>query len=68
LISVHNHGAIPEAIRNNFFTKYATYGKRYGTGLGAYGAKMMASAMGASIWFTTDETSGTTIFLKLKKG
>jgi len=66
-ISVHNQGVIPEAVRKNFFTKYATHGKKFGTGLGAYGAKLMAEAMGAAISFATDETSGTTIVLKFEK-
>ncbi len=68
VITIHNQGVIAECVRKIFFEKYTTHGKSYGTGLGAYGAKMMAEAMGASIGFTTDETAGTTIFLKLKKG
>ncbi|MBF0295109.1 MAG: hybrid sensor histidine kinase/response regulator [Magnetococcales bacterium] len=40
-IHIHNHGAVPEAIRENFFGKFVTHGKRFGSGLGAYSAAMI---------------------------
>ncbi len=41
-LAIHNAGEVPEVVRARFFSKYATYGKRGGTGLGAYSARLMA--------------------------
>jgi signal transduction histidine kinase len=60
-VSVHNQGVIPEEIRPRFFTKFVTTGKKRGTGIGAYGARMMAEALGCSITFTSDREHGTEI-------
>ncbi|MBU4191393.1 MAG: HAMP domain-containing histidine kinase, partial [Proteobacteria bacterium] len=65
VITVHNAGAIPEAIRSTFFEKYVTAGKRQGTGLGTYTAKLIATTLGGSISFTTSESQGTTMTLRL---
>ncbi|MBI9097500.1 MAG: PAS domain S-box protein [Spirochaetaceae bacterium] len=64
-LTVHNRGTIPEEIRNNFFDKYVTFGKRNGNGLGTYSAKLMAEAINADLYFETDEHEGTTLFLTL---
>ena len=64
-ILVHNHGEIPENIRNNFFDKYVTFGKPFGTGLGTYSAKLIAEAHGGQISFSTSEEDGTTILISL---
>ncbi|MBB6481696.1 PAS domain-containing protein [Spirochaeta isovalerica] len=64
-ISIHNKGAVPESVREHFFEKNYTYGKKHGNGLGTYSAKLMANALGADLTFTTDDTEGTTLFLKL---
>jgi signal transduction histidine kinase len=61
VVSVHNKGAIPEEIRPRFFTKFATAGKRRGTGVGAYGARMLAEALGCKVSFTTSDEEGTRI-------
>jgi signal transduction histidine kinase/CheY-like chemotaxis protein len=42
VLDIHNQGAVPEPVRDNFFEKYATHGKPGGTGLGAYSARLMA--------------------------
>ncbi len=42
VISIHNTGAIAEEIRDRFFDKYVSAGKKTGTGLGAYSARLMA--------------------------
>jgi len=60
-ISIHNKGAVPEAIRDKFFDKYVTYKKKSGTGLGTYSAKLMAETQGGSISFNTSEEKGTII-------
>ena len=64
VVSVRNRGAIPEQIRPRFFTKFATAGKRRGTGIGAYGARMMAEALGCTIAFTTSEEEGTEVVVR----
>jgi signal transduction histidine kinase len=61
VISVHNFGAIPQSIRNNFFMKFNTAGKSGGTGLGAYSIKLMSETLGAKIFFETDDEKGTSI-------
>ncbi|MBN2655541.1 MAG: PAS domain S-box protein [Spirochaetales bacterium] len=64
-IRIHNMGAVPESVREHFFEKNFTFGKKHGNGLGTYSAKLMANAIGADLTFTTDEKEGTTLFLKL---
>ncbi|WP_291319751.1 PAS domain-containing sensor histidine kinase, partial [Desulfonatronospira sp.] len=54
-VEIHNQGAIPESIRNNFFDRYVTFGKQYGTGLGTYSAMLITRAHGGEITFTTSE-------------
>ena len=59
-IEIRNRGAVLEGIRERFFEKFATMGKRFGTGLGTYSAKKMIEAQGGSIAMRTcgekDET------------
>lgn len=65
-ISIHNMGAVPENIQNNFFDKYVTSGKKSGTGLGTYSAKLIAETQGGSISFDTSEEKGTTVTICLQ--
>ncbi|MDD3313460.1 transporter substrate-binding domain-containing protein [Pseudodesulfovibrio sp.] len=65
VITVHNMGAIPAAIRDVFFEKYVTAGKPQGTGLGTYTARLIAGALGGDIAFTTSEEQGTTLTVTL---
>lgn len=67
-VSVRNRGAIPLEIRPRFFTKFATAGKRRGTGLGAYGARIMAEALGCTVTFSTSEEAGTEIVVGFAAG
>jgi two-component system, sensor histidine kinase and response regulator len=60
-VSIHNQGAVPEEIRNNFFEKYATAGKSGGTGLGTYSARLIAETLGGQISLDTSKENGTTI-------
>ncbi|MBD3321520.1 MAG: response regulator, partial [Chitinivibrionales bacterium] len=46
VVTIHNDGTIPEKIRDTFFEKYATSGKKGGTGLGTYSAMLIAKTMG----------------------
>ncbi len=68
VIVVHNMGAVPEEVRNTFFQKYATQGKKGGTGLGTYSAKLMAETMDGTIAFTSSEAEGTTVTVRLPRG
>lgn len=69
-ITVHNEIPIPIEIRNTFFDKYTSMGKRTGTGLGTYSAKLMVEAMNGQIYFKTRDgdgshpEDGTTIFVE----
>ena len=42
LVRIHNQGEVPEAMRDKFFDKFATAGKKGGTGLGTYTAKLIS--------------------------
>jgi signal transduction histidine kinase len=64
-IAIHNAGVVPEAVRDRFFEKYATSGKRSGTGLGTYSAQLIAKAHGGHIEFTTSEAEGTRVTVVL---
>jgi len=63
-IRIKNHGAVPPEIRNHFFEKFATAGKRGGTGLGAYSARLMARIMHGDMTMESDEST-TTIVVSL---
>lgn len=64
-IAIHNKGIIPEQIRDRFFEKNVTMGKKDGNGLGTYSAKLMARAINIDVSYKTAEKEGTTLFLKL---
>jgi len=64
-VGIHNQGAVPEDIRHCFFQKYATSGKRNGTGLGAYSARLIAQAHGGAITFHSSEPEGTSVTVTL---
>ncbi len=66
LMDIHNMGAVPLAVRGNFFQKYATAGKASGTGLGAYSAQLMARVQDGTIAMRTSDEDGTTITVRLK--
>ena len=64
-VRIHNPGAIPPSLRERFFDKYATAGKKGGTGLGAYSARLMAETQGGTIQVSTSDEQGTTITIDL---
>jgi signal transduction histidine kinase len=58
-VAIHNSGVVPLSIRDRFFEKYVTHGKKNGTGLGTYSAKLLAEVQGWSISMRTAEGTGT---------
>ncbi len=60
-VAVGNVGVVPPQIRSHFFDKYVTAGKKDGTGLGTYGARLIAETHGAKIAMATSEATGTTV-------
>ncbi len=65
-VEIHNMGTVPEKIRSTFFEKYATAGKKGGTGLGTYSARLIAEVQGGTIGMETSEDEGTTITVTLR--
>ncbi|WP_201095134.1 response regulator [Thiocystis minor] len=64
-IAIHNQGAVPAPVRDTFFEKYATSGKKQGTGIGTYSAKLMAETQGGMIDMETADDRGTTVSVTL---
>ncbi|MEI8395434.1 MAG: response regulator [Rhodospirillaceae bacterium] len=52
-VSIDNTGEVPEEIRDRFFEKFVTSGKRGGTGLGTYSALLIAKTHKGSIELDT---------------
>jgi len=67
LVTIHNKGAVPREVRNVFFDKYSTFGKRYGTGLGTYSARLIARTHGGDVDYTTSGKKGTAVTVRLPK-
>ncbi len=65
-LAIHNQGAVPEAVRGQFFEKYATAGKASGTGLGTYSARLMARVQDGDIAMQTSDAQGTTLTVRLR--
>ncbi len=59
-IAIRNTGTVPVEIRHDFFSKYKTQGKKSGTGLGTYSAKLYADTMGYELHMTTSDEENTT--------
>jgi PAS domain S-box-containing protein len=66
-LEIHNPQPVPQEIRDNFFGKYSTKGKKHGTGLGTYSAKLMTEAMGGVIEMRSSELDGTRVRVTLDK-
>jgi PAS domain S-box-containing protein len=65
VLEVRNRGAVPTALRDRFFEKFATAGKRHGTGLGTYSARLFCRAQGWDIAMRTDEHEGTALTVRI---
>lgn len=66
-LRIHNQGAVPVALREQFFAKYATSGKSGGMGLGTYSSHLLASVQGGSLTMQTSDHEGTTLCLSLPR-
>ncbi|WP_027179026.1 sensor histidine kinase [Maridesulfovibrio bastinii] len=64
-MEIHNSGAVPEEMRTKFFSKYSTSGKKHGTGLGTYSARLIAGVHGGDIKMKTSDLKGTTVIIEL---
>ena len=62
-LRIVNPGAVPPAIREHFFEKYVTSGKRWGTGLGTYSAQLIARTNGWDIALCCEVPGETTVTL-----
>ncbi|BAH77660.1 PAS domain S-box protein [Solidesulfovibrio magneticus] len=65
LTEIHNFGVIPNKIHDVFFDKYVTEGKKQGTGLGTYSARLFAKTQNGDIGFTSTEELGTTVWVSM---
>jgi signal transduction histidine kinase len=54
-VTISNSGAAPANVRESFFDKYVTAGKKGGTGLGTYSAKLLAEVQEGTIAMTVDD-------------
>jgi two-component system sensor histidine kinase/response regulator len=64
--AVRNQGVVPRALRDSFFRKYASSGKKTGTGLGTYSARLMAETQRGRIEMSTSEENGTVVSVSLE--
>lgn len=67
-VSVHNPAVVPEDVRETFFDKYSTSGKRFGTGLGTYSARLIAETQGGTLEMRSSEESGTEVLASFPAG
>jgi len=58
---IKNKGSVPFEMRSNFFEKYKTMGKKHGTGLGTYSAKLIADRLGYEIAMETSDEMNETL-------
>ena len=66
-ISINNKGVVPQDIRDSFFEKYVTSGKKGGSGLGTYSAKLIMDTHGGKIAMQSSEEAGTILSIVFPK-
>ncbi len=64
-VQIRNSGEVPVGIRDDFFNKFITHGKKEGTGLGTYSAKLMIEAQHGDITLDSSGPGVTTINVSL---
>lgn len=67
-VGVQNDGEIPGSIRERFFGKFVTAGKKNGSGLGAYSAKLMTQIQRGAISLDCSVAGRTSIRVTLPSG
>lgn len=65
VIDIHNQGEIPRSVQKIFFSKFSTFGKTRGTGLGTYIARLLCEYLGFEISFTSDPEEGTHLVVQI---
>lgn len=63
-LAIRNKGEVPRDIRDTFFEKYVTSGKKWGTGLGTYSAWLIARAQGWDIRLDTSVPGETKVEIR----
>jgi len=66
-ITIRNSGEVPEHIRDVFFNKFVSHGKKRGTGIGTYSAMLMAKAQNGDIVLDCSEPGATTVIVKFQE-
>ncbi|WP_027189820.1 sensor histidine kinase [Fundidesulfovibrio putealis] len=66
-IRIRNSGEVPEHIRDVFFNKFVSHGKKRGTGIGTYSAMLMAKAQKGDIILDCSEPGATTVIVKFQE-
>ncbi len=67
-IAIDNGGEVAEEIREHFFDKFVTAGKRHGTGLGTYSARLIAQTQKGTIALDTSVAGRTCIRVTIPAG
>ena len=65
VIEIKNQGTVPKELKSKFFSKYASYGKKGGIGLGTYGAKLITELHHGRIFMKSSEKTGTVVTVEL---
>ena len=65
VMNIHNKGVVPQAVRYRFFDKFVTDGKKQGTGLGTYSARLIIETHGGTIELDTSEPGTTGVIVRL---
>jgi signal transduction histidine kinase len=65
IIELTNQGSVPEEIRDRFFDKLVTAGKKSGAGLGTYSARLCTETMHGEIALDSSQPGQTRIILHL---
>jgi PAS domain S-box-containing protein len=64
-VSIWNGSAIAEEIRSSFGNKYSTWGKKKGSGLGVYSARLMTETQGGTLTWESSVEDGTLVTVSL---
>lgn len=67
VVTIRNHGEVPADILPRFFDKFATSGKRNGTGLGTYSARLMAETLNGAIALDAATPGVTRVIVRLPR-